>query len=67
MATFKEANQVRVGLKMQLSCYSWYMSSGVLAAEDDYYVGITASRVDNKVKKVVPACINGVEIKLSSD
>lgn len=67
MATFKEANQVRVGLKMQLSCYSWYLSSGVIVSEDDYYVGITSSRIDSKVKKVIPPCINGVGIKLFLD
>lgn len=64
MATFKDANQVRVNLKMKLSCYSWYLSSSVLMAPNNYFVGINTSKIDNSVKKIVPNQVDGVDIKL---
>ncbi len=68
MTTFQEASQTRVALKMKLSQYSWYNGSAVCSsASENYYIGISVSKIDNKVKKVVPNRINGVNIKLLID
>ena len=63
MATFKEANQVRIGLKIKLSQYSWYSSSAVVAADDGYSIAVYVNRLDNNVRKVVTPVIDGVSIK----
>ena len=63
MATFKEANQVRLGLKMKLSHYDWYVSSTVINSNEDYAVLITTKQIDNNVRKIVPTVINSVDIK----
>lgn len=67
MSSFKEANQVRVALKMKLSNYAWYSGSGVLSTEDGYCVSVTVKHIDNTVRKVVPPVINGVTIKVESE
>ena len=63
MATFKEANQVRLGLKMKLSNFNWYVSSAVISNNEDYYVLIIANQIDNNVRKIVAPVIDGVDIK----
>ena len=67
MSTFKEANQIRIQLKMKLSNYCWYHSSSVLLSSDDYYIGISVKSLDNQVRKVVPPHIDGVSIKLFTE
>ena len=64
MATFKEANQVRLALKMKLSQHSWYNSSSVLSADDGYYVSVIVKQIDNKIRKTIPPVIDGVSIKV---
>ncbi len=63
MATFKEANQVHVALKMKLSQYYWYNSSSVTFNEDDYTISVFVKYLDNNVKKVVAPVIGGVSVK----
>lgn len=63
MATFKEANQVRISLKMKLSVYSWYSSSAVMSESDGYSVLVTVKKLDNHVRKLVAPVIEGVSIK----
>lgn len=63
MATFKEANNVRVSLKMKLSQYAWYNSSAVIFTSDDYSVVIYVKRLNNFVRKTISPVINGISIK----
>jgi hypothetical protein len=63
MPTFKEANQVRLALKMKLSQYSWYLSSVIVSSQDGYSVIINCKYVDNKVRKLVPPVIDGISVK----
>ncbi len=63
MATFREANQVRVSLKLKLSQYAWYSSSAVATDADGYSVLIHVHKLDNQVRKLIAPVINGVSIK----
>lgn len=67
MSTFKEANQVRVALKMKLCNHAWYSSSTVLSVDDGYCVVVTVKEVTNAVRKAVPPVIDGVTIKVESE
>jgi hypothetical protein len=62
MATFREANQIRVGLKMKLSNYYWYNSSCVLFDKDDYYIVVHVKRLDNQIRKIIPPVSEGISI-----
>lgn len=64
MATFKEANQARLQLKMNLSVYFWYVNSSVTNESDGYSVAVAVNQIDNKVRKIVPQVLNDVSIKL---
>lgn len=63
MSSFKEANQVRLALKMKLSQFAWYSASGVLTDDADYLIVITVRKLDNQVRKMVPPVIDGVSIR----
>lgn len=63
MATFKEANQVRLSLKMTLSQHAWYYSSQVLPDEGDYYILVLTNSLNNHVRKIIPQVINCINIK----
>jgi hypothetical protein len=63
MATFSDANQVRLMLKMKLSQYAWYSSSMVIPELDGYSVVVTVTKLDNHVRKIISPVINGVSIK----
>lgn len=63
MATFKEANQVRLGLKMKLHVYSWYTSSTVVNDSDGFAVSIHVRQIDNKVRKLIPPVLDGVCVR----
>jgi hypothetical protein len=67
MSTFREANQVRLMLKMKLSHYSWYNGSLVAPDADGFQVVIHASHIDNQVRKVVSPVVNGIGIKLEAN
>lgn len=63
MAMFKDANQVRLQLKMKLSIYSWYANSRVQTESDGYSIVVGVRQLDNKVRKLVPQVIDGVSVK----
>jgi len=63
MVTFREANQVRISLKIKLSMYAWYSSSTVGSIDDGYSVVIHVSRLDNQIRKIIAPIINGVSVK----
>lgn len=63
MATFKEADQVRLMLKMKLSNYSWYSSSIVVPESDGFTVVVGVRKIDNQIRKLISPVIMGVGIK----
>lgn len=67
MATFIEANRVRLELKMKLSNYAFYKSSAVISEDDGYGVTIVVTQIDNKVRKLIPPVVSGVNIKTESE
>lgn len=67
MSTFSEANQVRLGLKMKLSNYAWYNSSAVVNVSDGFGIVVLTSKLDNKIRKIIPPLIDGISIKVETD
>lgn len=67
MVIFKEANQVRLALKMKLSHYAWYNSSVIIMTKDGYCVVIGTKHIDNKIRKIIPQVIDGVSVKVEID
>lgn len=63
MATFREAEQARLSVKMKLSNYSWYKYSTVLGDNDGYNVVVTVSNINNHIRKIIPPIVDGVSIK----
>lgn len=63
MATFSEANQARLSIKMKLSQYSWYSSSAVITDGEGYSIVVGVKQLDNQVRKIIPPVINGVSVK----
>ncbi len=63
MTLFKEANQVRLQLKMKLSNYSWYSSSRLATEADGYSIVIAVRKLDDQVRKIIPQVLDGVSIK----
>lgn len=63
MTTFRDANQVRLSLKMKLSQYCWYNGCAVLPELDGYIVVVSVKEIDNKVRKVIAPVVNGVSVK----
>lgn len=64
MATFSEANRVRLSLKMKLSQYAWYNSSVILSNNGDYFISLFLKKIDNQVRKLISPVIDGVDIKM---
>lgn len=64
MTSFFEANQVRLAIKMKLSNYAWYNDCSVVTDESEYTVLVGVSRIDAKIRKIVPRQIKNVSIKL---
>lgn len=67
MATFFEANQARMSLKMKLSNYAWYNWSVVVSEPDGYSILINVKKIDNSVRKIVAPVIKGVSTKLEQE
>lgn len=63
MTTFREADQVRLSLKMKLSHYSWYSASTVSADSEGYSVVISVKRLNNHVRKIIPQVVDNISIK----
>ena len=64
-ATFKEANQVRLALKMKLSQFAWYSSSVVFTETDGFGIAIHVKRISDTVRKLVNPVIDGVTVKVA--
>lgn len=67
MSTFQEANQTRTILKMKLAIYSWYRSSAVSSSSDGWGIVVMVSKIDNKIRKLIPQVVNGVSVKTEVD
>jgi hypothetical protein len=67
MATFKEANQVRTVLKMKLARYEWYKGSAVCSASDGWGIVVSVTKVDNKVRKLIPPVSEGISVKTEAE
>jgi hypothetical protein len=63
MATFQEADKVRMQLKKKLINFSWYLTSEVENNSNDHIVIVKTSRKNSLVKKFIPHTLNGVTIK----
>lgn len=63
MGTFKEANHIRLSLKMKLSMYAWYSSSAVTTDSDGFAITIFVHYLNNQVRKIIPQVIDGINIK----
>lgn len=64
MANFKEANQIRLDLKMKFSNFWWYSSSSCLLSKDDgYLIVIKVKKLDNFIIKQISPVINNISIK----
>jgi hypothetical protein len=64
MATFFEANQARMSLKMKLSNFAWYNWSVVISEQDGYSILINVKKIDNSVRKLVAPVVKGVSTRL---
>lgn len=64
MATFNEANQARAALKMTLSNYQWYKGSMVECKNGDYSILIHTKKLDDKIRKIIPAVYQDVSIHI---
>jgi hypothetical protein len=65
MSTFKEANQAKISLKMPLSNYSWFKGMVVATDNDGFCVVVNVSKIDNKVKRLVPQVHQAVSVRLN--
>ena len=63
MASYFEANRVRLSLKMKLSQYCWYNSSTLVMQDDGFSVSIGVSKINNQIRKLIPPVINGVSVR----
>jgi|HubBroStandDraft_5_1064220.scaffolds.fasta_scaffold11763_5 hypothetical protein len=63
MSTFKEANQVRLKLKMKYSQYAWYSSSVVISTDDGFGIVMMAHQIDNKIRKLISPVVDGISVK----
>ena len=61
--SFKEADQVRLILKMKLSNYCVYKGSSVIVNDDKYAVLIQVSKLNNYIKNI-PLSVNGIKVKI---
>ena len=66
MIEFKQANQVRLELKMKLSVHSWYCGSVVVsdAGSGGYSVVIIVKKISDSIRKEVPQVLNNVSVKI---
>ena len=67
MATFREANQARLQLKMKLSVHEWYSSSIVVPDSDGYAVVIGVSKKTNEIKKTISPVMGNVSVRVEME
>ena len=63
MATFFQANQVRLAIKMMLSKYAWFAGTLVVPTKEDFLVLVQVHKIDDGIRKVIPVVKDGIEIK----
>lgn len=66
MATFSEANQAKLSLKMMLHFYSFFNSIAVITEDTGYGVMVFVDKIDTKIKKIIPTVHKGVSIQISN-
>lgn len=64
MATFGEANQAKLSLKMTLSNYAWYNNIIVAPDGDDWCIVVGVAIMNPTIRKVVPIVHNFVTVKV---
>lgn len=64
MATFTEAEQARLSLKMNLSHYAWHNGSSIAYEEGDFIIILQVSKLNNDMKKIIPIVHNGVSVRV---
>lgn len=68
MASFNEANQARLALKMRLSQLAWYSSSWLEMDAGDWIVVVNVNgKVDDRIRKEVSPVFNGVEVRTTNN
>lgn len=61
--SFNAANQAKLAIKMLCSNFAWYKSSYVEYDGDEYVVVVSASKVDDAIRKIIPQIYNDVAVK----
>lgn len=64
MITLRDANMLRTSLKVKFSNYSWYVGSMIIPNTGGYTIIVNVKDLNNRVRKVVPPVIDGVDIKV---
>jgi len=68
VASFNEANQARLALKMRLSQLAWYSSSWLEMDAGDWIVVVNVNgKVDDRIRKEVSPVFNGVEVRTTNN
>lgn len=65
MSSFNEANQAKLSLKMLLHFYSFFQNISVEADEIGYDVVVTVSKMDAKIRKIIPMVHKNVIVKVN--
>jgi len=67
MASFNEANQAKLSLKMKLHFYAFYNGAAVIIGSDgNFEVMIFVRGLDDKVRKTIPTVHLGVNVQVSN-
>lgn len=67
MATYMEANQARLALKMKLNVYYWYNTATIASSDGEYHVIVCVKKINDKIRKIIPQVYNGVFVKTESE
>ena len=63
MLTFKEVNNLRTKLKLELSNYRWYVNSSVELENNSYFILVMISCYYQEISKIAPIIVDNVSIK----
>lgn len=64
MITLRDVNMLRTSLKVKFSNYSWYVGSMIIPSSGSYTIIVNVNNLNNRVRKVIPPVIDGVDIKI---
>ena len=64
MLTLRDANMLRTSLKIKFSNYSWYVGSMIIPNTSGYTIVVNVNNLNNRVRKVIPPVIDGIDIKV---